>query len=530
MRNFFIILIIFSINIFSQEEKTQNPAVELPDFIITGKDVITIKKGEKPVAEFISTVSDEFLKPVYSPEELLIADLSNPVEKDMNLLDSSNYYTGRLKLGLGLYSLPETDLTIFHLFDNGHLNFDFNGLYQREFVDYSDRYSLEGGLALRYMTPADAGFVPFTFFEIGGNYFTRDFKFYGASDPTVKRNINGGNINFSFGNFYSEKFNFQFEAKDSLINGGEESFSENQFSLGAFTKINYNNFNIRFNAIYMNFQTEDSLVSGLKEEFIHMRPAVGLIVSDIFRASFGFTFEKTGFDRFTSPYASFGLMIEPGLSLFGEYSPESVYLTAGQIIRYNEYFDPQLFRGFYFSKKNKMNIALKYEYDSYFQIEGGVKYYSSDSYPYFSSIAGTGKFNLLSKEGKNLEAYINLIFYRGPYGEFYSTLRFADVRDSANNFIPFNPSVLASAQYGYKFENGFYPSIKLEYYSVSYADLENLISIDPFINLNLKLEYLLNEKFSLIFSANNLLNKDNVRWIGYQTRPVDFIAGISYKW
>ena len=63
IKYFLTIFLFVSILIYSQEE--QNPNVELPDFVIFGQENISVRRVDKMGPDFISTVSNEFLKPSY---------------------------------------------------------------------------------------------------------------------------------------------------------------------------------------------------------------------------------------------------------------------------------------------------------------------------------------------------------------------------------------------------------------------------------------------------------------------------------
>ncbi|WP_407931569.1 hypothetical protein, partial [Ignavibacterium album] len=65
MRKFCLINFIFVISlitVFAQEDKPKVPGIELPDFVITGKDVIAMKKSDKIKPEFVTTISENFIK------------------------------------------------------------------------------------------------------------------------------------------------------------------------------------------------------------------------------------------------------------------------------------------------------------------------------------------------------------------------------------------------------------------------------------------------------------------------------------
>ena len=95
MKYLLTILLLSAALAYSQDT---NPNVELPDFVIFGKDIISVRKVDKLKPDYISTVSDEFLKPAYKPDYLDLAEISNPVETELSLLDSSDYRKGFIEL------------------------------------------------------------------------------------------------------------------------------------------------------------------------------------------------------------------------------------------------------------------------------------------------------------------------------------------------------------------------------------------------------------------------------------------------
>ncbi|MGB5529199.1 MAG: hypothetical protein WBQ32_04445, partial [Ignavibacteriaceae bacterium] len=144
---FFTIFLCFTGLIFSQEK---NPNVELPDFVILGRDVVSVRKVEKLNPDFVSTVSNEFLKPNYKPDQLNVVDISNPVENDLSLIDSVNYRNGFIELKSGRYQLPAGEINYAYPFSRGILHGSVKGLNQLQYVDNSDRQTLEGSLDFAY--------------------------------------------------------------------------------------------------------------------------------------------------------------------------------------------------------------------------------------------------------------------------------------------------------------------------------------------------------------------------------------------
>ena len=62
MRLKILLILSFSILVvYAQDDKTKNPNVELPDFVITGKSQLNIKKVDKIKPDFISSVNEDFI-------------------------------------------------------------------------------------------------------------------------------------------------------------------------------------------------------------------------------------------------------------------------------------------------------------------------------------------------------------------------------------------------------------------------------------------------------------------------------------
>jgi hypothetical protein len=62
--NITVLMLLCSTLTLAQGNDKNNPNVELPDFVITGKDVISLQKSAKIDPGIISTISGDFLKPI----------------------------------------------------------------------------------------------------------------------------------------------------------------------------------------------------------------------------------------------------------------------------------------------------------------------------------------------------------------------------------------------------------------------------------------------------------------------------------
>ncbi len=531
IKYFSIIIFVFgSITLFSQVDQKQNPNVELPDFVITGKDIISVESAHKMAPDFVSTLSEEYLKPAFSPEELPVRELGSPLKRPLELNDSLKYVNGYFYFGSGLYSLPVAGFNYTKPFTNGIFEGFADGIYQRAYVENSDRYSLSGGANLSYFIPNDAGFIPGTKFKVHGKYGTSAYKLFASNTPQFKRTLDKGNIYLNMNNLSGKTFTFAAKLADNSYSITEEAFSENLFDVYGMAKISLPSFNLGADVNYKSQKLNNNLGSNLIYNFIKVHPKVGINVGDNLKAEFGFLYANTGANNFISPTASLAFKIDNGVSLFGEYAPDVNFYNIGYFLNKNRYFNIQNFTNLFVSKPTKFNIIIKYEYYTYFEIDAGFKISSSKHYPYFSGSGTSGLFNVVTTDGRSGDVFFNLLFHLGPYGTFYGTAEFNNTQDTSGNILPYYSRGRISMNYGYSFNNGLTTEANLIYHSGTYANINNTVSINPFVDLGLNFKYRLNSNFDLTLQLSNLLNHKNYIWMGYQELPMNVVAGFRYHW
>lgn len=526
----YLFLFLFFITLVNaQDETKKNPTVELPDFVITGTSKVSIKKVDKIRPDFVSTISQEFLKPSYSPEDFAIGDFSNPIKSDMSFLDKVEYFKGNIHAGIGYYTIPTAGINYAHPFNNGIIEGMFNGLFTRAYVDNSDRYKTRAGFNLLYWSDIDGAFFPGTQFNLNGNYGTTSFKFFASDNPEERRSINSGKIEATINNDFNRNFLLRITATDNIANISQEEFTENNVRLKGESLIKFSDFNLGVAADYRYHSIKNLLGNNSGKDFLLLRPTAGFQFTKLIKASFGWSFSRGAGNTYNALYASAALKLDKNLTLFGEYAPQAMFESPGMYLLKNNYFRVDSIGSIYWEKQNAFTATIKYEYDKYFQIDGGFKYFSSDNYPYFSNSTINGKFILSYADVKFISPFADFLFYLGPYGEFYSTVKFNNATVDNGNYIPYIPRFELNAAYSYKFSKEVKSTVKLDYLSKRYADINNLISISDYLDLGLSLVYTFNEKFDFTFDLNNLLNHHNYLWNGYKEIPLNVIFGINYR-
>lgn len=524
------LLFVFSFTaVFAQDESSKNPNVELPDFVITGKSKLIIKKVDKIKPGFVSSINEDVVKPTYSPEELEIGNFSNPLKSDMSFLDDVSFYRGNIAAGVGIYTIPTVFANYAHPFTNGILEGMFSGDFVRAYEDNSDRYRTRLGFNLTYWSDIESEVLPGTQFNLNGNYGTSSFKYFASDNPTERRSLNYGKIEADIKNDFGRNFLFGLTLTDNPTNISQEEFRENNVRLKGEALLKFSAVNAGATIDYRTHLIKNLLGDNSGKDFLLIRPTAGLNFTKLIKGTFGWTFARGAGNTYNAIYASVAIRLDKNLTLFGEYAPTAEFMSPGNYLLQNHYLKVDSIGSIYWERSNSYKASVKYEFDKYFQIDGGLKYFSSDRYPYFAPSSDSGKFNLSYADMKNITAYANFLFYLGPFGEFYSSAELSDITDVDGNQIPYLPAFKLNAAYSYRFQNGLRTTVKMDFQSKRFADIKNDISIGNYFDLGLSFIYSFQPNLDLTMDINNILNQKNYFWNGYREVPLNVILGINYR-
>ena len=470
IKKIFLILTCSTILILAQDENKNMPSVELPDFVITGKDAIDIKKVKKPLPDFISTVSGEFFKPAISPEELELREFPNPIKQEKQLLDSVRVYNGYLEAGAGIHSLPIGKIIYTVPFERGNVFGKFGALNRIAHVDNSEFLGFNAGAGVSYFTSADDEFLPGTELRLSGDYKSSDYKTYGTVNP-IDKSLSDGNLKLQVANHYLKDIMFGLNVGGDFSSLQNEKFSESVFFTNLYSKFEFSSFNIGFNFLYELQDVNLERVGNNTLDYALVRPFIGFNFTKNFKTSFGFTYTKSAKEAYSFPYAAFALKVDKHISLFGEYAPGAEFVSNTKLLRTNRYYDPESYFNILFEKKHLLSFTMKYEYEKYFQIDGGFEYMATDNIPYFNDELSRGNFAIAKSDAVSYSGFVRLLFHLGPYGVFYGSVEGNDTKNGSDKFIPYYPQIKSSLSYGYNFNFGLNSEAILRYNSKAFADI-----------------------------------------------------------
>jgi hypothetical protein len=100
--------------------------------------------------------------------------------------------------------------------------------------------------------------------------------------------------------------------------------------------------------------------------------------------------------------------------------------------------------------------------------------------------------------------------------------------DSSGNTLPYTPWLKVSGAYRRNWFGKVGTEVGMTYFGSRYADIENDIEIDAFINLNAKVDVKITDTFSVFGKVENILNSDVYVWEGYKERGLFVSGGIFW--
>lgn len=504
---------------------------------------------------------------------------SSPISAaDVNRRPSTNFGLGYLKLGAGTYSTPygefflnlpkstigNVSLHLRHLSSDGKTK-----LREGDLADapYSENNGELVGSILLGSTILS-----------GELSYNRDaMRYYGypvSIPPNIslrtlygsKQAYQNGDLKFVLKNSEKSKSDFNFNGGFRLGFFDAET-GQKETSGGFFGKFDYN-FEPAYgilNISFDHFSTDKINIKGLAlpgsktEDWFRVDPSVRMDGNN-WSARGGFKFvgaaEKGG-GKSTKLYPDFEFIFKPIegiITLYAELKGDLKHNRYGDIAYENYWTDPLhnvLNTDYAFiisgglkgkiSHEISYNVGLKYSKvkDLYFYVLNSFDDPSSSSVPapliYRNSFdltydnAGitnfSGEFSYLS--GKDFS-----VILRGNYYN-YSL--------DALPFAPHKPNFDLTASAGFRIMERLTAftdfevqgSRKALVYQLSplpaVLPVQKVFQIDPSIQLNLGATYELTSKFKLFGRVDNLLNKQNERWLGYTSQGLRMMAGVTFS-
>ena len=521
-----ILIIIISILTASflsnAQEEPQSKPLELPNFIIEGREQLNIQSGIKQYPEKPTLLQKSDLDSINSIEKQ--QSLLLPQKPVPDKIISYNPASGFLRGGFGMFVTPVieggygTNLDGYNIFVNGGLEYSNghidNSGYFRGFLKASSEYQ-----------------APEKFFIFGGSKTTtslllqnRSFELYSMQKP-LSRSLTDFDLNIvSKGNYEGYDFRagagfktMQLSQDDSkafdnnftgFLEGGQSSGS---LRIGGKALIDLHSVrgdgvtfleisgNLKYFYQNLIFYGKTGYQHGISSKD-EARPAFLLNIGADYLLNHLFTI-RAGFIN------SLGNSAFYDLAIFNPYISDSAVV------------DFELFQ--------KINILASYHPSERLNFSGGVRYTISGRKPYFIN-SDTGTFSVSYDGARSLELMLDG-YWRISESDNLTLESGYDLSYLNNdNRITYTPPFHLTANYRRNWYSSISSVINVNYIADRFTDKENNKELAGFILLNLRAEYIFQSNLLFYIDLKNITNSEIIIWNGYKERGI--FAGLGAMW
>lgn len=525
MKLIFYIFIFCNI-LFSQEKdvKKEQKPFDLPEAIIYGNDNLNVKSGFKRSPSNIPKLTIRELDSLNSLEKVRPSVL--PVSNLPSIKHESTQENGYILGEFGRFLTSNIDagyVTEFNEFDL-YLKGSFD--QSRGHVENAQYSKIRGDLYSDYIAPDK-------FFIFGGsktrtNIFFENFNYtnYSVYDYENRNNIDYGIELDVDGNY--EGFIFETGAGFNVMRTNGDSLDYSDQSLNGYLKIEnpYNKYNLGFNT-ELDLRNGNGVGNsyGLIEGFASYQ-------NNNLELKFNLGYQLAQyFDGVRN-----GIKIDAILNgnLSNSLSFKSLISSGLNRNTVSNLHDMNRFLNYDFNIDHSYNnllidVFLTYHKDidfytsiglNYGLIERNLNFVNIDSSYFVPIYLDVTKLSVVLDGFYNLNEFSSL-----NYEIKYNNV----VTDTLNNWNTYIPLVESEISYSYKLKNGISGRIGLEYIGKRFADLDNNIELEPFINMNLGVNYRFSKNLSIFAKLENIFNQDIFLYNFYIERGVFGNLGVNYN-
>ncbi len=527
MKKIILLLILSFSLLIAQEDNSQG--IELPDFVITGNENITVPKMQKSQPILIPLLSKDFFTPLNISDDQTSIALPNFENQTVSIPKYLQLANAMLRLNAGLHTWPSGEFYFNDWTGNLSYNAHLFGLNELEYVKNAGLSFAGIGLRSKYFVDHESDFLPGLEIDLHGKYLYESYNFYGSDNGNLERITNDGLVSLSF-NFATDSYRkFGLALNNEYYKQKDDAISENIFSANAYVKLKLISFDFLLDGGFKNQSINSNEYSKGNNSIFNTSASMAFNPFSFLYVKGGIYFAESEGNTFFAPNAYASIKFNKSFSMFGELAPSTEFLTLSDFRKNNRYYRLNNFVNLFLENKFNLKIAAKYEYEKYFEISGGFGYVNSDNNFYFEDDSLNGIFTIHKDDTEKAFAYLNFLFRKGPFGEFYGNLILQNISGSNAKDLPYNSSTILDLSYSYNWTN-FGVNIRLNYSGKTYIDIENTNEIPEFANINANFTYELFENFDLTLSLQNLLNDKYYYFRNYKAKPFDLIAGFEFRW
>ncbi len=529
MRNKILILILLLPALLCAQNQG-NEGVEIPEFVITGSQQVNIPVMRKKRPKLIPVLDQEFFLPAYAPDNLTLRKFNYSFNLTGPAVKKGKYFGGVLQISGGLHTLPDgiftIDKNVKHLLIHGKLwGFNVN-----DYVKYSNYNESGGEAGLTFYLSKKSPFMPGMKIASFLSGMRNSFYLFGSNSPSFLRKSDDMVARVRLQYSIKKYFNYNLNFFTKLFELKEIGLKDYNYCSDGFLQYKFSNAGLRLDYKYLRDEFKTTKQSFRQSDFLYGKVSVLLSPFNSFNAKFGISYAKLDTNIQIVPSASFQLILDKGIYMFGEYSPYASYKTFADFFNENRYVNHLDLQGRFLDYYSVVKLAFKFEYERMLEISAGLEMQSARNLPYFENSDANGKFRInLSPRADFKGAFLETLFRSRRFGNFFLKAKVNDVRNDVDHLVPYYPLIKVESVYSYYFPFKLNASFALNYFSDYYTNIRNTKKIKNYLNLSLDLNYKLLKSLELIAKAENILNRKNYFYDGYLSKTFDAVFGLRYR-
>lgn len=509
--------------LYSQQENT--PPLELPNFIIEGKEQLNVQAGIKQYPEKVSPLSRSELDSLNSLDKQ-VSLLTMPgamVNKIMDLYRRAGYLRGEF----GQYTSPKINAA--YNIKYGDYFFFGAGSYESSqgHVSNADYSKLNLNFQTEYVAPEKYWIFGGSKTKAGISFDNASYSLF-AIDTGADRKRRKFSLNIdSDGEYNGYSFSTGASYKSFELENGSDDASDN--ALNGYVKVQtrYNQFNVGVNAemdlhtIRGNGANYFSADAFLKYE---LNSAVNLKFTGGLQSAGSSEKVQRGTVNLR---ADLDYRINENLTLRA--SIESAFDKAS--LMDEAYFNPYVSRNANIDYPLDRNISGVVYYHPLKCVEAsaGIKISRIDRMPIYVSMPDA-QFDLLYQTASAFKIFSNGIYDLNSNDKIMWDVQINNINlKDTGKTATYTPVLQLGGVYGRDWNEKFGTEIGVTYVGKRYADIDNKVDLSSYFNLKVGVNYKITKDISVFGNIDNLLNQEIYVWDKYKERGIFVSAGVMWK-
>ncbi|HOJ18429.1 MAG TPA: TonB-dependent receptor [Ignavibacteriaceae bacterium] len=533
-----LLLFVLSVQAYAQDIP-ERQGVDLPQFVITGQEVITFPPLKKLKPDHISTLSREYINPLFAPEDLIIKEIPSPLNAGHLLFDSAKVYNAGLEAALGNNKLPR--IKGYYVLPDGNTLLRIGAGFEstRDYLPKAGRLDAGGSVDFSHFLAEESGFLPNHTLFAEGKYRFGKLNFFGSpSLMEIKRSFSHAGFSMGVREITDRNINYEVKFSDDYL-----SIPKDDSLTSPGLTENYLGIEGRGKWILpiLEIGAEGSLFTqdvsrgdtSYKKNYVKLRGRGFLKPFEEMKAGGGLEYSQFDGISHIHPYIYFSMQINRNFSLFGEFNPSTEFMTIREMTGKNRYTNLNGRGGYFMNRHFSLNAGTKYEYRHYFEISGGAGFFKADNFFFFSDAPGHSKhrglFEPMSSNANSYNGFAAISIFPNEFGRLFAELRYNRITDTDGNLLPYHPEWSFFAEYAYNFSREFSGSLRTTYFSGAYTDAANNNQLNSVFDFGFRLAYKISDDSEIFLEASNLLGQDIFYLGGYREEQFGIIGGINIR-